>query len=60
MALLIELACQDPTDIEALDETPLNAKSVKVDQAAEAKRPEYRRQAQNWVSFSFKLLQRRF
>ncbi|KAL8283489.1 hypothetical protein RQP46_005592 [Phenoliferia psychrophenolica] len=39
----------DPTDIEALDETPLNAKSVKVDEAAERKRPEYRRQAQAWA-----------
>ncbi|KAK4704606.1 hypothetical protein P7C70_g1601, partial [Phenoliferia sp. Uapishka_3] len=39
----------DPTDIEALDLAPLDAKAVQVDAAAESKRPEYRRQAQNWA-----------
>ena len=39
----------DPTDIAALDETPIKAKNVQIDQAAEAARPELKRQAQEWA-----------
>ncbi|KAG8962311.1 Cell wall alpha-1,3-glucan synthase ags1 [Tulasnella sp. 419] len=39
----------DPSDIAALDETPLKVSEVKVDQAAEAQRPEHKRQAQEWA-----------
>ncbi|MBW0472818.1 hypothetical protein O181_012533 [Austropuccinia psidii MF-1] len=39
----------DPTDIEALDETPRNMKDVLVDEAAEAKRPEDKRKTQEWA-----------
>ena len=39
----------DPTDIAALDEQPLAVEKIEVDQEAEAKRPEYKRQAQEWA-----------
>jgi len=39
----------DPTDIAALDEKPVEARDVKVDEAAEAARPELKRQAQEWA-----------
>lgn len=39
----------DPTDIEALDEKPVAARDVKIDEAAEAARPELKRQAQEWA-----------
>ena len=39
----------DPTDIAALDENPVSIRDVKVDQAAEAQRPELKRQAQEWA-----------
>lgn len=39
----------DPTDIAALDEKPIEARSVQIDQAAEALRPEHKRQAQEWA-----------
>ncbi|KIK71072.1 glycosyltransferase family 5 protein [Collybiopsis luxurians FD-317 M1] len=39
----------DPTDIAALDENPTDAKSVQIDQDAEAARPEHKRQAQEWA-----------
>lgn len=39
----------DPTDIAALDENPVSMRDVKIDQAAEAQRPELKRQAQEWA-----------
>jgi len=39
----------DPSDIAELDAKPVSTKDVKVDQAAEAKRPEFKRQAQEWA-----------
>ena len=39
----------DPTDIAALDESPVAMRDIKVDQAAEAQRPEFKRQAQEWA-----------
>ncbi|KAL8279670.1 hypothetical protein RQP46_007983 [Phenoliferia psychrophenolica] len=39
----------DPTDVDALDEKPRRAKSIKVNHDSEEKRPEYRRQAQAWA-----------
>jgi alpha-1,3-glucan synthase len=39
----------DPSDIAALDEHAVVAKDVKVDLAAEAERPEHKRQAQEWA-----------
>ena len=39
----------DPSDIEALDENPIASKDIVVDQDAEAKRPEMKRQAQEWA-----------
>lgn len=39
----------DPTDIAALDEQPLAVENITVDQDAEAKRPEQKRQAQEWA-----------
>ncbi|KAF8654127.1 hypothetical protein AX16_003658 [Volvariella volvacea WC 439] len=39
----------DPSDIAALDENPLDTKAVQIDQAAEAARPELKRQAQEWA-----------
>jgi alpha-1,3-glucan synthase len=42
----------DPSDIEALDESPMNVKDIKVDNDAEAKRPEFKRQAQEWAGIA--------
>lgn len=42
----------DPSDIEALDENPIAAKDVVVDYDAEAKRPEMKRQAQEWAGIA--------
>ena len=39
----------DPSDIAALDENPIAAKDVKVDESVEAQRPEFKRQAQEWA-----------
>ena len=39
----------DPSDIEALDEAPIKAKDIQIDEAAEAARPELKRQAQEWA-----------
>ena len=39
----------DPTDIAALDESPISMRDVKVDEVAEAERPEHKRQAQEWA-----------
>ena len=39
----------DPSDIDALDENAVNVADIKVDQKAEAERPEYKRQAQEWA-----------
>ena len=39
----------DPTDIAALDENPVAIREVKIDQAAEAQRPDLKRQAQEWA-----------
>jgi len=39
----------DPSDIEALDENAPKAADIKIDQKAEAERPEYKRQAQEWA-----------
>ncbi|KAG2142801.1 uncharacterized protein EDB93DRAFT_1157751 [Suillus bovinus] len=40
----------DPTDIAALDENPVAMREVQIDQAAEAQRPEMKRQAQEWAN----------
>jgi len=40
----------DPTDIEALDAKPVSTKNVAIDQEAEAKRPELKRQRNGLVS----------
>ncbi|KAG2368619.1 glycoside hydrolase family 13/glycosyltransferase family 5 protein [Suillus spraguei] len=40
----------DPTDIAALDENPVAIRDVQIDQAAEAQRPEMKRQAQEWAN----------
>ncbi|KAF8121955.1 glycoside hydrolase family 13/glycosyltransferase family 5 protein [Boletus edulis] len=42
----------DPTDIAALDESPVSIRDVKVDQAAEAQRPELKRQTQEWAGIN--------
>ena len=42
----------DPSDVEALDAKPVSTKNVTVDQAAEAKRPEFKRQAQEWAGIA--------
>ncbi|KAJ7777588.1 modular protein with glycoside hydrolase family 13 and glycosyltransferase family 5 domains [Mycena maculata] len=42
----------DPSDIAALDENPTEAKDVEIDQAAEAARPELKRQAQEWAGIA--------
>ena len=42
----------DPSDIEALDLNPVAAKDIIVDQDAEAKRPEMKRQAQEWAGIA--------
>ncbi|WWD19870.1 hypothetical protein CI109_104338 [Kwoniella shandongensis] len=39
----------DPTDIAALDEQPLAVDKIEVDEEAESKRPELKRQAQEWA-----------
>ncbi|KZT42041.1 glycoside hydrolase family 13/glycosyltransferase family 5 protein [Sistotremastrum suecicum HHB10207 ss-3] len=39
----------DPSDIAALDEQPVSVKDIKIDNAAEAERPEHKRQAQEWA-----------
>jgi alpha-1,3-glucan synthase len=39
----------DPTDIAALDEVAPDVKHMHADQAAEAERPEHKRQAQEWA-----------
>ncbi|KAL1689446.1 glycoside hydrolase family 13 and glycosyltransferase family 5 protein [Schizophyllum commune] len=39
----------DPTDIDALDENPTEVRKIQIDQEAEAKRPENKRQAQEWA-----------
>jgi alpha-1,3-glucan synthase len=39
----------DPTDIAALDEQPLAVDKIEIDQEAEKKRPEDKRQAQEWA-----------
>ncbi|KZT09456.1 glycosyltransferase family 5 protein [Laetiporus sulphureus 93-53] len=39
----------DPTDIAALDENPISVRDIKIDQVAEAERPEHKRQAQEWA-----------
>ncbi|KAL1410802.1 hypothetical protein Q8F55_001744 [Vanrija albida] len=39
----------DPTDIAALDEQPIAVDKIQVDQVAESKRPEHKRQAQEWA-----------
>ncbi len=39
----------DPSDIAALDETPVKSRDVQIDEAAEAARPEFKRQAQEWA-----------
>jgi len=40
----------DPSDIAALDEKPMEARDVQIDQVAEAARPEHKRQAQEWAN----------
>lgn len=42
----------DPSDIEALDENPIAVRDIKVDDDAEAKRPEFKRQAQEWAGIA--------
>ena len=39
----------DPSDIEALDEKPVDLVHIEIDRAAEAARPELKRQAQEWA-----------
>lgn len=39
----------DPTDIAALDEQPIAMREIQIDEDAEAKRPELKRQAQEWA-----------
>lgn len=39
----------DPSDIAALDESPMKPKEVQIDTDAEALRPEFKRQAQEWA-----------
>jgi alpha-1,3-glucan synthase len=39
----------DPTDIAALDEKLVKSRDVQIDDAAEAARPELKRQAQEWA-----------
>lgn len=43
------MAAPDPSDIAALDEQPVDMHDIKIDQAAEALRPEHKRQAQEWA-----------
>jgi alpha-1,3-glucan synthase len=39
----------DPTDIAALDDQPVAIRDIQIDEDAEAKRPELKRQAQEWA-----------
>ena len=39
----------DPSDIAALDENPISARDIQIDEVAEAARPEMKRQAQEWA-----------
>ncbi|KIJ57158.1 glycosyltransferase family 5 protein [Sphaerobolus stellatus SS14] len=39
----------DPSDIEALDEKPVDMAAIEIDSVAEAARPELKRQAQEWA-----------
>ncbi|KAI0302169.1 modular protein with glycoside hydrolase family 13 and glycosyltransferase family 5 domains [Russula brevipes] len=39
----------DPSDIDALDENAIKVAEIKIDQKAEAERPEHKRQAQEWA-----------
>jgi alpha-1,3-glucan synthase len=39
----------DPSDIDALDENAPKVADIKIDQKAEAERPEHKRQAQEWA-----------
>ncbi|KAG8911787.1 Cell wall alpha-1,3-glucan synthase ags1, partial [Tulasnella sp. 417] len=39
----------DPSDIAALDEEKVDVKDIQIDSAAEAQRPEHKRQAQEWA-----------
>jgi alpha-1,3-glucan synthase len=39
----------DPSDIDALDENAVKVAEIKIDQKAEAERPEHKRQAQEWA-----------
>jgi alpha-1,3-glucan synthase len=39
----------DPSDIAALDEKPVESRNIEIDEAAEAARPELKRQAQEWA-----------
>jgi alpha-1,3-glucan synthase len=40
----------DPSDIAALEETPIVLADIQIDATAEAARPELKRQAQEWAS----------
>lgn len=40
----------DPSDISAMDENPIKPRQVRIDTAAEAARPELKRQAQAWAN----------
>ena len=42
----------DPSDIAALDEKPVDMANVAIDQNAEALRPEFKRQAQEWAGIA--------
>jgi alpha-1,3-glucan synthase len=43
------LPTPDPSDIDALDENAPKVADIKIDQKAEAERPEHKRQAQEWA-----------
>ena len=49
LGLLLTKPPPDPSDIAALDENAPDAKNIVVDEAAEALRPEHKRQAQEWA-----------
>jgi alpha-1,3-glucan synthase len=42
----------DPSDIEALDEKPIDLAHIKIDLAVEAARPALKRQAQEWAGIT--------
>lgn len=42
----------DPTDIAALDEQPIAVDKIQIDAEAESKRPEFKRQAQEWAGLA--------